>query len=86
MIWVVGLVVAVSVIFDTSVTVLLSGMAGMTAVLLLVFKDSILGSVAGIQLARDERVGCTTNFAFHSIGYERNRIPDRSTPRSAWQD
>ncbi len=53
-VWVVGLILAVSVLFDTSVTVLLSGMAGMAAVLALVFRDSILGFVAGIQLAGND--------------------------------
>ncbi|TWT85132.1 Miniconductance mechanosensitive channel YbdG [Planctomycetes bacterium CA13] len=51
---VVGAILVASVVFDTSVTVLLSGMAGMTAVLLLVFKDTILGFVAGIQLASND--------------------------------
>lgn len=53
-VWVVGVILVVSVVFDTSVTILLSGMAGMTAVLVLVFKDSILGFVAGIQLAGND--------------------------------
>tara|TARA_R110002049_G_scaffold4601_1_gene31632 strand:+ start:10754 stop:12031 length:1278 start_codon:yes stop_codon:yes gene_type:complete len=53
-VWVVGIILGVSVVFDTSVTILLSGMAGMTAVMLLVFRDSILGFVAGIQLAGND--------------------------------
>ncbi|MCO8124187.1 mechanosensitive ion channel family protein [Stieleria sp. TO1_6] len=57
--WVVGCIFIVSVLFDVSVTVLLSGMAGMTAILVLVFRDSILGFVAGIQLAGNDllRIG-----------------------------
>lgn len=54
LIWVVGTILAVSVTFDLTVTVLLSGLAGMTAILALVFRDSILGFVAGIQLAGND--------------------------------
>lgn len=53
-VWIVGLILSASAVFATSVTVLLSGMAGMTAVLALVFRDSILGFVAGIQLAGND--------------------------------
>lgn len=58
-VWVVGTILAVSVTFDQTVTVLLSGMAGMTAILALVFRDSVLGFVAGIQLSSNDmlRVG-----------------------------
>jgi miniconductance mechanosensitive channel len=45
-----GLVLAVSVVLDRSPVYLLSGLGAMTAVLMLVFKDPILGFVAGIQL------------------------------------
>ena len=54
LVWVVGSILAISVSFDQSVTVLLSGLAGMTAILALVFKDSILGFVAGIQLSGND--------------------------------
>ena len=53
-VWLVGTILAISVTFDQSVTVLLSGLAGMTAILALVFKDSILGFVAGIQLSGND--------------------------------
>jgi len=54
LVWVVGSILAVSVVFETSVTVLLSSLAGMTAILALVFRDSILGFVAGIQLSGND--------------------------------
>ena len=44
-------VVAFSVIFGESPALLLSGVGAMTAVLMLVFKDPILGFVGGIQLS-----------------------------------
>ena len=45
-----GLVLSFSVVLDRSPVYLLSGLGAMTAVLMLVFKDPILGFVAGIQL------------------------------------
>lgn len=57
--WAVGSIVLVSVLFDTSIQVLLAGLAGVSAVLMLVFKDSILGFVSGIMLIGNDmlRVG-----------------------------
>lgn len=46
-----ALIFAVSLLIGKSPVILLSGLGAMTAVLLLVFKDAILGFVAGIQLA-----------------------------------
>ncbi len=45
-----GLIMAVSVVLDRSPIYLLSGLGALTAVLMLIFKDPILGFVAGIQL------------------------------------
>jgi miniconductance mechanosensitive channel len=45
-----GLIMAISVVLDRSPVYLLSGLGAMTAVLMLIFKDPILGFVAGIQL------------------------------------
>ncbi len=49
-------IVAVSVLMDRSPWLLLSGFGAMTAVVLLVFKDSILGLVASIQLSSNDMV------------------------------
>lgn len=46
----VAVILCVSVIFHKSPTYLFGGLGAMTAVLLLIFKDPILGFVAGIQL------------------------------------
>ncbi len=46
----VGIIFVISVIFNRAPVFLFSGLGAMTAVLMLVFKDSILGFVAGIQL------------------------------------
>lgn len=47
----VGLVLVVSSILDKSPILLLSGLGALTAILLLIFKDAILGLVAGFQLS-----------------------------------
>lgn len=44
-------IVAISLLMGKSPTLLVSGLGAMTAILMLVFKDPILGFVAGIQLA-----------------------------------
>jgi miniconductance mechanosensitive channel len=54
--WVIGILLIVSVLFDKSIDVLLGSLAGMTAVLMLVFRDSLLGYVAGIQIVNNDLV------------------------------
>lgn len=48
---IVAIIVAVSLLIGKSPVILFSGLGAMTAVMLLVFKDPILGLVAGIQLS-----------------------------------
>lgn len=52
----IGVVIVVSRLLDKSPVVLISGIGAFTAVLLLIFKDSILGLVAGIQLSTNDLV------------------------------
>ena len=52
--WGVVTIVAVAVLFDKSPTVLLTGLGAFAAALMLVFKDSILGFVAGIQMSQND--------------------------------
>jgi len=52
----IGLIVVISKLLGTSPIVFLSGLGAFTAVLLLVFKDAILGFVAGIQLSANNLV------------------------------
>ena len=52
----VGGIMIFSVLLDRSPVYFLSGLGAMTAVLLLVFKDTILGFVAGIQLSANKMV------------------------------
>ncbi len=51
-----GGIAVVAILVDKSPLVLLSGMGAFTAILLLIFKDAILGFVAGIQLSANKMV------------------------------
>ncbi|WP_199671142.1 mechanosensitive ion channel family protein [Salinibius halmophilus] len=53
---VMALLLIVSILIGQSPLILLSGLGAMTAILLLVFKDPILGLVAGIQLSANRMV------------------------------
>ena len=52
--WFVGLIIVISLLIDQSPTVLLGGLGAMTAILAIVYKDSLLGFVAGIQIASND--------------------------------
>jgi miniconductance mechanosensitive channel len=51
-----GSIVVIGILMGESPFILLSGIGALSAVLLLVFKDSLLGLVAGIQLAANDMV------------------------------
>jgi miniconductance mechanosensitive channel len=55
-VWVFGVVLIVAAILDRSPLLLLSGFGAMTAILLLVFKDTILSLVASVQLTAQDMV------------------------------
>ncbi|HHI02399.1 MAG TPA: mechanosensitive ion channel, partial [candidate division Zixibacteria bacterium] len=50
------IIFVIATLMDRSPLVLLSGLGAMTAILILIFKDSILGLVAGIQLSFNDMV------------------------------
>ena len=52
--WIVAAIIVVCVIVDKSPARLLAGLGAFAAVLMLVFKDSILGLVAGVQLSEND--------------------------------
>jgi len=58
-VWVVGAIFMVAVLMDKSPWVFISGLGAMTAVLMLIFRDTILSLVASIQLSTNDiiRVG-----------------------------
>ena len=53
----VGIIVIISLVIGESPLKLFAGLGAMTAVLMLIFKDPILGFVAGIQLSSNNMVG-----------------------------
>ena len=55
-IWILGGVLIISAVLDRSPLLLLSGFGAMTAILLLVFKDTILSLVASVQLTAQDMV------------------------------
>lgn len=52
----IGGIITVSIIIDKSPVVLLTGLGASAAVLMLIFKDSILGFVAGVQLSQNDMI------------------------------
>ncbi|MDR3540202.1 MAG: mechanosensitive ion channel [Desulfosporosinus sp.] len=55
-VYIIGGIVIIATIIDQSPLLLLSGIGALTAVFLLVFKDSLLGLVAGIQLSSNDMI------------------------------
>ena len=55
-VWIIGGVLIVATVLDRSPLLLLSGFGAMTAILLLVFKDTILSLVASVQLTAQDMV------------------------------
>ncbi len=59
LVWIIIFIISVSILIDRSPMTLLAGLGAFAAALMLIFKDSILGFVAGIQLSTNDmlRVG-----------------------------
>ncbi|MDE5744472.1 MAG: mechanosensitive ion channel family protein [Paramuribaculum sp.] len=53
-VWIIVAIVSISVVVDKSPAMLLAGLGVFASALMLVFKDTILGFVAGIQLAEND--------------------------------
>ena len=53
-VWIVGVIVILAILVNKSPGSLLAGLGAFAAVLMLVFKDSILGVVAGVQLSEND--------------------------------
>ena len=64
----VGSIVAIATLFDKNPTTFLVGLGGMTAVLLLIFKDTILGLVASVQLTSNDMVQVGDWIEMPSVG------------------
>lgn len=53
-IWIIAVIIIAAILFNKSPGTLLAGLGAFAAVLMLVFKDSILGVVAGVQLSQND--------------------------------
>ena len=56
LIWFTAAIISVSALMGKSPTFVLSGLGALTAVLMLIFRDSLLGLVAGIQVSQNDMV------------------------------
>jgi miniconductance mechanosensitive channel len=54
--YVIGFIVVIAIMMDKSPAILLSGLGAMTAIFMLVFRDTILGFVAGIQIVSNNSI------------------------------
>lgn len=54
MVWFIGAIIIVSILINKSPVSLLAGLGASAAILLLVFKDSIMGFVSGVQLSAND--------------------------------
>lgn len=54
LVWIVAVIVILAILVNKSPGSLLAGLGAFAAVLMLVFKDSILGVVAGVQLSEND--------------------------------
>jgi miniconductance mechanosensitive channel len=55
-VWIIAAILALSIIINKSPGALLAGLGAFAAALMLIFKDSILGFVAGIQMSQNDMV------------------------------
>lgn len=54
LVWIIAVIIIAAILLDKSPGTLLAGLGAFAAVLMLIFKDSILGIVAGVQLAQND--------------------------------
>ena len=63
--WIITGIVVICIIVNKSPATILAGLAGLSAVLLLIFKDTILGVVAGVQLSENDSLHVGDWIAVH---------------------
>jgi miniconductance mechanosensitive channel len=66
----IGIIVVVSILIDKSPLVLITGLSAFAAVLMLVFRDTILGFVAGVMLAKSDMVRIGDRIVMERCGAE----------------
>ena len=82
----IGTILIVSILIDKSPTLLLTGLGASAAVLMLIFKDSILGLVSGVQLSANNmlKVGDWISMSQHGIDGEVEEVSLTTIKVRAW--
>ena len=82
----IGTILIVSILIDKSPTLLLTGLGASAAVLMLIFKDSILGLVSGVQLSANNmlKVGDWISMPQHGIDGEVEEVSLTTIKVRAW--
>jgi miniconductance mechanosensitive channel len=66
----IGVIVVISIVFDKSPLALITGLGAFAAVLMLVFRDTLLGFVAGVMLAKSDMVRIGDRIVMERCGAE----------------
>src|SRR5690606_41832158 len=77
--YVIGTIVVISTVVDRSPLLLLSGLTALSAVLMLVFKDTLLGLVASVQIGSTDMLRIGDWIEMPSSGADRH-VVDFSLP------
>lgn len=82
----IGSILIISILIDKSPTLLLTGLGASAAVLMLIFKDSILGLVSGVQLSANNmlKVGDWISMPQHGIDGEVEEVSLTTIKVRAW--
>ncbi len=82
----IGAILIISILIDKSPTLLLTGLGASAAVLMLIFKDSILGLVAGVQLSANNmlKVGDWICLPKHGVDGEVEEVSLTTIKVRAW--
>lgn len=82
----IGVILSISILIDKSPTLLLTGLGASAAVLMLIFKDSILGLVAGVQLSANNmlKVGDWISLPKHGVDGEVEEVSLTAIKVRAW--
>ncbi len=82
----IGAILIISILIDKSPTLLLTGLGASAAVLMLIFKDSILGLVAGVQLSANNmlKVGDWISLPKHGVDGEVEEVSLTTIKVRAW--
>ena len=81
----VGGIIVVSILIDRSPGVLLTGLGASAAVLMLVFKDSIMGFVSGVQLSANNMLKVGDHHYHSSLPARKRLFPELAWYAGEWR-